>query len=123
MPLWRQVEAGDLKPSELRQEYICTHAVILWALGSMGRTRISTHPMDWIQKLSALKDIDWRRTNREWQGIAMSGSDVVNRRQSRMDTASFLKRKLGLALTPGEERSLKGAKGVIEELKELIAAK
>ena len=51
----------------------------------------------------------------------MSGSDVVNRRQSRMDTASFLKRKLGLTLTQGEERSLRGAKQVMDDLKELIA--
>jgi DNA sulfur modification protein DndB len=122
MPLWGQVEAGDLKPAELRQEYINTHAVVLWALGSMGRTLISAHPQDWTSKLATLKTIDWRRTNREWQGVAMSGSDVVNRRQSRMDTASFLKRKLGLTLTPGEERSLRGAKQVMDDLKELIAS-
>lgn len=123
MPLWGQVEAGDLKPAELRQEHINTHAVILWALGSMGRTLISAHPDDWQDKLATLKTMDWRRTNREWQGVAMSGSDVVNRRQSRMDSASFLKRKLGLALTPGEERSLKGAKQVMDDLKELIGTK
>ena len=52
----------------------------------------------------------------------MSGSDVVNRRRSRMDTASFLKRKLGLTLTPGEEGSLKGAKAVEDELKESITS-
>jgi DNA sulfur modification protein DndB len=122
MPLWEQVEAGDLKPAELRQEHICTHAVVLWALGSMGRTLISEHPEDWTKRIASLKAIDWRRTNREWQGVAMSGSDVVNRRQSRMDTASFLKRKLGLTLTPGEEKSLKGAQAVMDELKQLIAS-
>lgn len=122
MPLWGQVESGDLKPAELRQEYINTHAVVLWALGSMGRTLISEHPEDWAKRLGTLKTMDWRRTNREWQGVAMSGSDVVNRRQSRMDTASFLKRKLGLTLTPGEERSLKGANAVMDELKELLTS-
>jgi DNA sulfur modification protein DndB len=120
MPLWGQVQTGDLKPGDLRQEYICTHAVILWALGSMGRTLISQYPDDWKARLATLKTIDWRRTNRDWQGVAMSGSDVVNRRQSRMDTASFLKRKLNLTLTPGEERSLKGAKAVMDELKQLL---
>lgn len=120
MPEWGRVEADDLKPFELRQEYINTHAVVLWALGAMGRTLMSTYPADWKAKLSALKNIDWRRTNREWQGIAMSGPDVVNRRQSRMDTASFLKKKLGLPLTPAEERSLRGADRVMADLKELI---
>jgi len=32
-----------------------------------------------------------------------------------------LKRKLGLTLTPGEERSLSGAQAVMDELKQLIA--
>lgn len=123
MPLWRQVDDGDLKPAELRQEYIATHAVVLWALGAMGRTLIATHPEDWATRLSALKELDWRRTNKEWQGIAMSGNDVVNRRQSRMDTSSFLKLKMGLPLTPGEEKSLKGAQTVIDELKDLIASR
>src|SRR5204863_5913431 len=58
MPEWGRVEAGDLKPAELRQEYISTHAVVLWALGAMGRTLISTHPTDWRDRLSALKSID-----------------------------------------------------------------
>ena len=53
-------------------------AVVLWALGAMGRTLITEHPTDWQRRLEALKAIDWRRTNREWQGVAMSGSDVDN---------------------------------------------
>jgi hypothetical protein len=78
------------------------------------------HPDDWVDHLAELKLIDWRRTNKEWQGIAMSGADVVNRRQSRMDTSSFLKRKLGLTLTPAEDRSLRGAEQTMADLKELI---
>ncbi len=121
VPEWGRIASGDLKPVELRQEHINSHAVVLWALGAMGRTLISEHPTDWTSRLAALKGIDWRRTNREWQGIAMSGADVVNRRQSRMDTSSFLKRKLGLTLTPAEERSLRGANQLMTDLKALIA--
>lgn len=109
LPEWNKVKSGDLKPLELRQEFIHTHAVVLWAIGAMGQTLISTNPANWKISLCELRSIDWRRTNREWQGVAMSGHDVVNRRQSRMDTASFLKLKMGLKLTPAEERSLRGA--------------
>lgn len=123
MPEWGRVASGDLKPMELRQEHINSHAVVLWALGAMGRTLISEHPTDWTSRLSVLKGMDWRRTNRDWQGIAMSGPDVVNRRQSRMDTSSFLKRKLGLTLTPAEERSLRGANQLMADLKQLIGSK
>lgn len=124
LPEWRKVKVGDLKPYELRQEYIHTHAVMLWAIGAMGHTLISVHPDTWKEKLQTLRSIDWRRTNSEWQGIAMVGTDVVNRRQSRMDAASLLKLKLGLKLTPAEERSLKGATdtpSIMADLKKLIA--
>jgi DNA sulfur modification protein DndB len=123
MPEWGKVKSGDLKPYELRQEYIHTHAVVLWAIGAMGQTLISTHPGDWEERLHILRTIDWRRTNKEWQGAAMSGTDVVNRRQSRMDTASLLKLKFGLKLTPAEERSLKGATdtySIMSDLSKLI---
>lgn len=120
IPEWGRVESGGLKPVELRQEYISSHAVMLWALGTMGRSLVSLHPDDWTARLTALARIDWRRTNREWQGVAMSGSDVINRRQSRMDTASFLKFRFGLPLTDAEQRSLRGATQVMDELKTLI---
>jgi DNA sulfur modification protein DndB len=109
LPEWNKVKSGDLKPLELRQEFIHTHAVVLWAIGSMGQTLISANPAEWKTRLRELRSIDWRRTNREWQGVAMSGHDVINRRQTRMDTASLLKIKMGLTLTPSEERSLLGA--------------
>jgi DNA sulfur modification protein DndB len=124
LPEWSRVRAGDLKPYELRQEFIHTHAVMLGAIGAMGHTLISAYPDDWKDKLRILRTIDWRRTNREWQGVAMAGPDVVNRRQNRMDSASFLKVKLGLKLTPAEERSLKGATdtpSIMADLKKLIA--
>ncbi len=119
MPEWAKVRALDMKPLELRQEFIHTHAVVLWGIGAMGKALIAEHPDDWNKVLAGLRSIDWRRTNKEWQNVAMQGTDVVNRRQSRVDTASFLKLKLGLGLTPGEERSLKGATDLGSIIKDL----
>jgi DNA sulfur modification protein DndB len=112
IPEWEKVKNGDLKPMELRQEFIHSHAIVLCALGAMGQTLVSENPDDWKSRLGELRKLDWRRTNNEWQGVAMSGPDVINRRQNRMDTASYLKLKMGLKLTPQEERSLKGAADV-----------
>src|SRR5208337_4505969 len=91
---WRQVQKGELRPSELRSEYVHSHAVVLWGIGAMGRTLIEEYPANWQSKLICLSDIDWRRTNKEWQGVCMQGTDIVNRRQSRKDMASFLKNKM-----------------------------
>lgn len=122
MPEWGRAARGELRPSELRQEYVHSHAVVVWGLGHAGRTLLTQQPDDWKECLAGLSQIDWRRSNREWQGVAMSGGNVVNRRQSRMDTASFIKEKLGLPLTQSEDRSLRGARdssGVIENLRSI----
>lgn len=123
IPEWRLAAEKDLKPYALRQEYIHSHAVVLWGLGAMGRTLIMEHPNGWKSEMTRLRDINWKRTNKEWQSIAMSGDNVINRRQSRMDTGSFIKLKMGLPLTPSEERSLKGATDIsslTDALRELV---
>lgn len=34
---WGEVVSGELRPAELRAEYICGHAVAFWALGAAGK--------------------------------------------------------------------------------------
>jgi len=118
---WQRVRDGDMKAMEVRAEYIHSHSVVLWALGAMGHTLLVQHPSDWKSKLAKLKEIDWRRTNKEWQRLAMLGIQVVNRRQNREDTAAFLKQKLGLPLTPTEDRSLRAVTDPDSTLTELAS--
>ncbi|OGW12188.1 MAG: hypothetical protein A2W77_06860 [Nitrospinae bacterium RIFCSPLOWO2_12_39_16] len=99
---WKQVQKGELRPSELRSEYIHSHAVVLWGIGVMGRDLIQEYPTNWQSKLTRLSDINWCRTNKEWQGVCMQGVNIVTRMQTRKDTASFLKNKMGLLLPPKE---------------------
>ena len=118
---WQRVRDGDMKAMEVRAEYIHSHSVALWALGSMGHALMVQFPHDWKSKLSKLREIDWRRTNKEWQRLAMMGVQVINRRQNRDDTAIFLKQKLGLPLTPSEERSLRAVADPDSTLSELAS--
>ncbi len=74
VPEWKKAAEGDLKPSDLRQEYIHTHAVTIWSLGTMGRTLISTYPDDWQNRLSDIRDIDWRRTNKNGKTSPCQGT-------------------------------------------------
>ncbi|HUG71746.1 MAG TPA: DNA sulfur modification protein DndB [Pirellulaceae bacterium] len=110
-PIWRRCSpnAGDLKAKDVRTDYIHCQSVVLWALGSLGQTLLMHRKDDWKEVLSSLRAIRWERTNVEWQRIAMIGTQVINRRTNREDTASFIKKKLGLPLTPNEERSLRAA--------------
>jgi len=107
IPQWKQVLEGYLRPSELRAEYVNSHGVVLWGLGAMGKILLNEYPTEWMSRLRDLSKIDWRRINKEWDGVCMQGTEIINRRQSKNNTAAFLKNKMGLPLTPSEEKSIK----------------
>ena len=96
---WAAIRDGSLRPAESRSEYIHSHAVGFWAIGSAGGglRRQSPDPAEWKGKLALLSKIDWRRTNPEWQGICMLGTDIVTRRQTKAATARAILWYLGLA--------------------------
>ena len=71
--------------SELRQEYAHSHTNLLNSLGIVGNVLVNDHPSDWKQKLTSLRDINWSRTNPDWEGQLM-----LNGR--------MLKSKLGIEL-------------------------
>ena len=98
IPQWGQVVNGELRPAELRAEYICGHAVAFWALGSAGKALLDTYPDDvsWKSRLAHLGEIDWRKTNPDWQGICMLGGDIITRRQTRDATSKYIQWKLGI---------------------------
>lgn len=107
MPLWRAVAKGDLKPAELREDYVCSHSVVIQALGIVGSYLVSEGNWGVLQ---GLEKIDWKRSNREWKGIMIAGSGrVVNSKPVVGLTAILLRKKLGLDISAGEEKQLRQA--------------
>ncbi len=106
IPDWMKVKNGDLKAMELRQESICSHAVVLRALGSIGAELIKTDPTGWKGRLLDLTDVDWSKKNPDWDNVCIIANSVVSNRQARHATKAYLKRKLGLPLNDSEERAL-----------------
>src|SRR6266576_2189942 len=97
---WRKVKNGELSASELRQEKINTHAVVLRALGGVGRTLLEKYPHDWQRKLKLLERIDWRksvgdRANPLWDAVCITAGSVVSNRQARAATLAVLLREIG----------------------------
>jgi DNA sulfur modification protein DndB len=97
IPQWRDIADGRLRPADARIEYINAHAVFFFAIGGVGHFLRTSDEMD---RLPGLGEIDWRRTNREWQGISMLGPDIVTRRQTRSALRQQILYKLGLAPSP-----------------------
>jgi len=94
---WQEVEAGNLRPAEARLEYINAHSVFFFAIGAAGR---ELKIRDELDLLGRLDSIDWRRTNKEWQGICMLGPDIVTRRQTRAALVQQILYRLGVEPAP-----------------------
>ena len=97
---WQRVKNGELSASELRQEKINTHAVVLRALGGVGRTLLAKYPERWKLKLKLLEKIDWRKSvgssaNPLWDDVCITAGSVVSNRQARAATLAVLLREIG----------------------------
>lgn len=100
---WADVATGSTSPADARAEYLSSYALAMWAIGSVGRSAIedaSANGGDWQALLAPLKNVDWRKSNSEWQGICMIGKDVVTRVPTRKATADMLRWKAGLGPEP-----------------------
>jgi DNA sulfur modification protein DndB len=106
MPDWVKVKNGDLKAVELRQESICSHAVVLRALGSIGAELMEQDRAGWKGRLLDLQGIDWKRKNHHWENVCMVANSVVSNRQSRSAMKAYIKSFLGMNLTDAEIKAM-----------------
>ena len=104
IPDWGKVKLGTLSAIEYRQEKISAHSVVLRAIGSVGYELVRKD--DWREMLASLREIDWRKTNGDWENVCIVANSVVSNRQARVATRGYLKFKMGMALTDVEKRSV-----------------
>ncbi len=104
MPDWMKVFSGQKLAVELRQEKIASHSTVLRALGGLGVDLMASG--DWKARLTPLEKINWEKKNPEWENICIVANSVVSNRQARAATKAFIKAKLGLHLTDGEQRAI-----------------
>ena len=68
MPEWQLLLENKITPFELRKGFINTHTNLLNALGITGNVILEQHPDNWKEKIRGLKNIDWSRSNPDWEG-------------------------------------------------------
>ena len=63
----------------MRKEFVHGNTNSLNALGIVGRVLIKEYPEDWKEKIKRLRDVDWSRTNPEWEGrLLLNGRMLKN---------------------------------------------
>jgi DNA sulfur modification protein DndB len=104
MPDWTAVLTRHKTAMELRAEKISAHSTVLRALGGVG-AELMKDP-GWKDRLAALEKIDWSKKNPDWENVCIIANSVVSNRQARAATKAYVKQRLGMDLTEGEQRSM-----------------
>lgn len=103
IPEWIYVRESKMTAGEVRKDFIHSHAIVLQALGRVGRAIYELENPDVHEVLSKLKNIDWSRHNlRTWEGRAMIGGAMSKSGKNVVLTSNEIKRVLGLKLTADE---------------------
>ena len=69
-----------MKASDIRKDYIYSLSITLVALGYAGNAIIQQNPDTWTDNLKKLSQIDWRKTNPEWDNLVfVNGRIAANR--------------------------------------------
>jgi DNA sulfur modification protein DndB len=104
IPEWQQVRASKITSGDVRRDFIHSHAIVLQALGRVGRAIFEAPSPNLQRTLSKLKKIDWSRKNAiSWEGRAMIGGSMAKSGQNVTLTTNEIKRILGLKLTAEEQ--------------------
>lgn len=106
LPEWAMVREKQLSAQEMRRDFIHSHGIALHALGRVGNSllRESVKATAWKKRLAPLKGVDWTRDNIDWEGRAIVGGRVSKSHQNVTLTVNYLRKRLGLELSPEEQR-------------------
>lgn len=104
IPDWQQVLHKKVSAGEVRRDCVCGHAIALLGLGRVGASLISLYPEGWEEHLGGLTQIDWSRSNPDWQERIMAKGGISQSQTSVSRMTAYIKGFLGLPLTLEDER-------------------
>jgi DNA sulfur modification protein DndB len=108
IPEWGLVRNSKMTAGEVRRDFLHSHAIVLQALGIVGREIQALPNTALKKKIQSLTNIDWARSNAVvWEGRALIGGRVSKSSQNVTLTTNLIKRHLGLELGPEELRAEK----------------
>jgi DNA sulfur modification protein DndB len=98
LPGWADVIKGDLKPNNLREEYVLAHGIGWQAIALAGATMALECGSGWLPKFEAtLKSITWAKANPDWQNVCMIGDRMNNTGPGVRATAGYILLKGGIS--------------------------
>jgi len=99
IPQWSEIASKQIDPKQVREDFICGQAVFLDAIALVGKSLSAKAPSELETFLSPLGDIDWRKTNPDWQGRILEATSkdfkVLTAGENVRRFSIYLKVKLG----------------------------
>lgn len=90
---WQHAKERLITPENFRRDYVCAHTIMLRALGSLGHSIIDTPQSEWQERLAFLQDIDWQKSNSEFQGIVLVKERITASRNNQAAFAKYVEEK------------------------------
>lgn len=91
---WNKVKTGEMKSADIRKGYICSLSITLVALGYAGNAFIKQDFSTWEEHLKKLADIDWRKTNPDWENLVFVNGRVAANRSTQKAMSSYMREVL-----------------------------
>ena len=101
---WRNLMENKVTAGELRTNYIHAHSNLLGTLGIIGSILYKDYQDSWKEKLEALRDLPWEKTDPFWEGrLAIQGR--MNKSKIGMElTANLILTKMGISLDENRQK-------------------
>ena len=96
---WQQLEDKLITKKSLREEYIVTQNVVLYAFGKLGNFFLNNDEFALEIYLPRLNSINWLRTNKEWLGRTIENGKISVKSKNINLTYIKIKELIGLPLT------------------------
>lgn len=93
---WNQLLRKEITKVSLREDYIVTQNIILYALGKLGNYFINNPNVDMNKYLIRLSKINWMRTNPDWVGNAIEDGKISKKSSNVTLTYNKIKELIGL---------------------------
>ena len=105
IPEWTELQKKQLTKKDLREHYITTLAITMYAFGRLGRYFYDNRSVDMNDYLCKLQNIDWLRSNQEnWLGRAIkSDGRINNNEEAAILTCAKIKQLIGIPLSKEEK--------------------
>ena len=99
---WKMLENKELTKKSLREEYIITQNVVLYAFGKLGTFFLNNPELNMEKYLVNLNKINWLRTDPQWDGRTIINGKISVKAQNINLTYLKIKELIGIELSAAE---------------------